>query len=86
MKNTALYCMGPLVCGFYFSIVNITVLYDSQLVEFIDVEPQIQRNHVYGGLCINCTQVFRFFFFFFLSFLSFPGPCPWPMEVPRLGV
>ena len=41
-----------------FSIVNTTVLHDPQLVEFMDVDPWIERNHVQGGLTISDTRIY----------------------------
>lgn len=36
-------CMGPLIFGFFFSVINTTILHDLQLTEFADTEPRMQR-------------------------------------------
>lgn len=57
MNNMGLNCVGLLIHSF-FSVVNTTVLYNLQLVEYAYVEPQIQRNCEYGGLTINDKWIF----------------------------
>ena len=42
----------------FFSVVNTSVLHNPQLVESMDVELQIWRNRVYGGLTISYMQIF----------------------------
>lgn len=58
LNNMDLNCMSPLICRF-FSIVNSTVLQDPWLVESVDMELQIWRNHVFKGPTINYTQIFN---------------------------
>lgn len=41
---------GPLICGYL----------DPQLAESVDVEPQVQRTHLDGGLRVSYTQIFNF--------------------------
>ena len=48
---------GLLIHGF-FSIVNNTVLHDHRLVEYMDAEPQIQRNQGYRGPAVNYMKMF----------------------------
>ena len=57
-NNTGLNCMDPLKCRFL-SVVNITVLRDSQLVESKDAEPWIWRDHKHGELTLSYTQSFN---------------------------
>lgn len=48
---------GPLTLTL-FSAVNAAVLHDPGLAESRNTEPQIQKNHRYGGLTISYTQIF----------------------------
>ena len=41
--------MSPLICGFFFSLINTTGLHNSRLVQSLNVEPQVQRNPQHGG-------------------------------------
>ena len=77
--------MWLFVCLFAFSVVNTTILQDLQLVEPMDVEPQIRRNHREGKSCTNMHKFFTSQRLFPLTstllkgqlYKDFPYPCPY---------
>lgn len=86
LNNKVLNRMGPLSHGFVclFSVVNATILQDLQLVEPMDVESQIRRNHGEGKPSTNMHKFFTSQRLFPLTstllkgqlYKDFPYPCP----------
>ena len=57
LNNMGLNCLGSLTVGF-FSIINTTSTTRYGLVECTDMQPLIQRNHVYGGPTTVYMRIF----------------------------
>ena len=63
LNNMILNCMGPLICGFFFSVVNTTILHDLQQTDFADTEHRMQRKLGYKEL-----HIWRANYKFYLDF------------------